>query len=149
MSGRGRPGVILTLNTLAFTACFAVWVMNGVLVTFLVENHVFQFDKAQIGWLLGTPILTGSVFRLPVGLLTDRFGGRVVFPLVACTAYSACVSAQLTRIIPVTAEQTILCGLTVASLVFSVDSFSKRTIAASQNIKLESAAHNAHTSFDV
>jgi NNP family nitrate/nitrite transporter-like MFS transporter len=78
------------MSTLAFTACFAVWMMNGVLVTFLVENRVFTFDKVQIGWLMGIPVLTGSVLRLPVGVLTDRLGGKVVFPaLMVASALSA------------------------------------------------------------
>ncbi len=74
------------MNTLAFTVCFAVWMMNGVLVTFLVENKIFAFDKVQVGWLMGIPVLTGSILRLPIGILTDRFGGRVIYPLVMLTA---------------------------------------------------------------
>jgi NNP family nitrate/nitrite transporter-like MFS transporter len=73
---------VLTLNTLAFTACFACWMINGVLVTFLVENNVFTWDKAQMGWLIGIPVLTGSIFRLPVGILTDKYGGRIIYTLV-------------------------------------------------------------------
>ena len=70
--------IVLTMNTLAFTVCFAVWTMNGVLVTFLVDQGVFSWDKAQIGWLIGIPVLTGSVMRLPIGVLTDKYGGRIV-----------------------------------------------------------------------
>lgn len=94
MSDRRKALTVLSANTLAFTVCFAVWVMNGVLVTFLVEHKVFAFDKAQIGWLLGIPVLTGSVVRLPVGLLTDRFGGRVVFPIVMLTAAGGALLAS-------------------------------------------------------
>ena len=70
---------ILALNTLAFTVCFAAWMLNGVLVTFLSGNQVFDWGPVEIGWLLGIPILTGSIFRLPAGMLTDRFGGKPVF----------------------------------------------------------------------
>ncbi len=69
----------LFLNTLAFTICFAAWMINGVLVTFLTSNQVFNWGPVEIGWLLGIPVLTGSVFRLPAGLLTDKFGGKPVF----------------------------------------------------------------------
>ncbi|MCC6554892.1 MAG: NarK/NasA family nitrate transporter [Polyangiaceae bacterium] len=82
MTERGKALSVLTLNTLAFTVCFAVWMMNGVLVTFLVENKVFAFDKVQIGWLMGIPVLTGSIIRLPVGIATDRYGGKPVFAVV-------------------------------------------------------------------
>lgn len=72
----------LVLNTLAFTVCFAVWMMNGVLMTFLVDNGVQDWDPASLGWLIGVPVLTGSIMRLPLGLLTDRFGGKWVFGLL-------------------------------------------------------------------
>ncbi|MDP6782644.1 MAG: MFS transporter, partial [Dehalococcoidia bacterium] len=74
------------MNTLAFTVCFAAWMMNGVLVTFLVDNGVFQWDKAQMGWLIGIPVLTGSITRLPIGVLTDKYGGRIVFSLLLLMA---------------------------------------------------------------
>lgn len=70
---------ILFLNTLAFTVCFACWTLNGVLVTFLVDNNIFKWNPIQVGWLLGIPILTGSVMRLPIGILTDKYGGKYVF----------------------------------------------------------------------
>ena len=70
---------MLAMNTLAFTVCFAVWMFNGVMVTFLVDNGVFNWGPVEIGWLLGIPVLTGSIFRLPMGILTDKFGGKYVF----------------------------------------------------------------------
>ncbi|MBS1724802.1 MAG: MFS transporter [Armatimonadetes bacterium] len=79
MSERGLANRTLVMNTLAFTVCFAVWTMYGVLVTFLVDNKVLEIDKAQMGWLIGVPVLTGSIMRLPVGLLTDRYGGKSVY----------------------------------------------------------------------
>jgi len=78
----GKAHRILFFNTLAFTVCFSAWMLNGTLVSFLVDNHVFEWSPVQIGWLLGLPVLTGSIFRLPVGLLTDRFGGRYIFSLL-------------------------------------------------------------------
>ena len=86
MSERSQAYTALAMSTLAFTLCFAVWTLNGVLVTFLVENGLFRWDTAQIGWLIGIPVLTGSVMRLPVGLLTDRFGGRKVYTLLLLLA---------------------------------------------------------------
>jgi len=73
---------ILFLNTLTFTVCFAVWMTNGVLVTYLVSNQVFDWGPIEIGWLLGIPVLTGSIFRLPAGILTDKFGGKPVFGIL-------------------------------------------------------------------
>ena len=73
---------VLTANTLAFTVCFAVWMMYGVLITFLVNEQVYMFTKSQMGWLIGIPVLTGSIFRLPAGMLADRYGGRIVYVVV-------------------------------------------------------------------
>ncbi len=69
---------ILALNTLTFTICFAAWMMYGVLVTFLVDNGLQKWDPAEMGWLIGIPVLTGSIFRLPLGIATDQWGGRPV-----------------------------------------------------------------------
>jgi NNP family nitrate/nitrite transporter-like MFS transporter len=82
MNDKRQAIVVLTLNTFAFAVCFAAWMMNGVLVTFLVDNGVYHWDQAQIGWLIGIPVLTGALMRLPVGVLTDRFGGRLVYTLL-------------------------------------------------------------------
>lgn len=72
----------LMMNTLAFTVCFAAWMMNGVLVTFLIVNGLYSWDAAQMGWLMGIPVLSGALVRLPVGAMTDKYGGRIVFSLL-------------------------------------------------------------------
>lgn len=74
-----RSYKILFFNTLAFTICFAAWTINGVLVTFLVDSNIFKWSSVQVGWLLGIPILSGAIFRFPIGMLTDKFGGKVIF----------------------------------------------------------------------
>jgi len=56
--------------------------LNGVLVTFLVDNQVFDWGPVEIGWLMGIPVLTGAIFRLPAGILTDKYGGKYVFGLL-------------------------------------------------------------------
>jgi NNP family nitrate/nitrite transporter-like MFS transporter len=75
----GQSHKALFLNTLAFTVCFAAWMLNGVLVTFLSANQVFDWGPVEIGWLMGIPVLTGAIFRLPAGMLTDKFGGKPVY----------------------------------------------------------------------
>lgn len=79
MTDRRQAYVALTMSTLAFTVCFAAWMLNGVLVTFLADNGVFRWTGSEMGTLIGIPVLTGSVLRLPIGVLTDRYGGRPVF----------------------------------------------------------------------
>ena len=77
-----RAYKILTVNTVVFTVCFAAWMMYAVLVTFLVDVGLFAWGKIQMGWLIGIPVLTGSIMRLPVGVLTDKYGGRIVFTIL-------------------------------------------------------------------
>ncbi len=82
MTANGRALTVLAVNTVAFTVCFAAWTLNGVLVTYLVDNGAFAWTESQIGWLIGLPVLTGSLARLPLGILTDKYGGRRVFGLL-------------------------------------------------------------------
>ena len=70
---------MLFFNTVAFTIAFAAWMLNGVLVTFLASNEVFDWSAVEIGWLMGIPVLTGAIMRFPVGILTDKFGGKYVY----------------------------------------------------------------------
>jgi len=86
------PGafVALAASTFAFAICVAVWLMNGVLITFLDGAGIMEFDQVQLGWLIGAPVLTGALLRLPAGMITDRFGGRPVFTvLLLMTAVAA------------------------------------------------------------
>ncbi len=86
MTDKARANVTLALNTIAFTVCFAAWMLNGVLVTYLVDNQVFQWTPSQMGVLIGIPVLTGSITRLPLGMLTDKFGGKPVYTLLMLAA---------------------------------------------------------------
>ncbi|MBI2383385.1 MAG: NarK/NasA family nitrate transporter [Gammaproteobacteria bacterium] len=65
------------MNTLGFTACFAVWVMFSIIGIPIKTG--LALNDTQFGLMAATPILTGSLLRLPLGLMTDRFGGRPVF----------------------------------------------------------------------
>lgn len=47
-----KSNKVLFMNTLAFTICFAVWMLNAVLVTFLFDNQVFDWIAIEIGWII-------------------------------------------------------------------------------------------------
>ncbi|MFC0200628.1 nitrate/nitrite transporter [Paracoccus rhizosphaerae] len=67
----------LWLSTTAFTLCFAVWTIFSIIgLTIKQELGLTEF---QYGLLISTPILTGSLTRLILGVWTERFGGRIVF----------------------------------------------------------------------
>ena len=79
MSDRTSANAALAMSTLAFFWCFACWTLNGVLGSFLVDTGLFHWNQEQLGWLIGIPVLTGSLLRLPVGMLADRFGGKRIY----------------------------------------------------------------------
>jgi MFS transporter, NNP family, nitrate/nitrite transporter len=79
MSKTGNLSVLL-VTTWAFTVCFAVWLMFG--VTGIPIRTQLDLDSTQFGLLTATPVLTGAVFRLPLGIWTDRFGGRIIMLLL-------------------------------------------------------------------
>ena len=72
-----QQGLVLGMSTFAFTICFMIWMMFAVLGIPIKE--LLQLNETQFGLLAATPVLTGSLIRLPLGMLTDKFGGRIVF----------------------------------------------------------------------
>ena len=75
MSVRGANRA-LGLTTFAFTACFAVWTIFAILG--LQIQKELGLNETQFGLLVGTPILTGSLSRLFLGIWADQYGGRIV-----------------------------------------------------------------------
>jgi NNP family nitrate/nitrite transporter-like MFS transporter len=79
MAKSGNLSVLL-VTTWAFTICFAVWMMFG--VTGIPIREKLGLDATEFGLLTATPVLTGALFRLPFGIWTDRFGGRIMMLLL-------------------------------------------------------------------
>lgn len=77
-SGKAVP--VLVMSTIAFTICFAVWMMFAVIG--IPIRKALDLNATQFGLLTATPVLTGSLVRVPLGMWTDRFGGRIVFFLL-------------------------------------------------------------------
>lgn len=75
-SNRRTAISVLVVSTLAFTVCFMVWMMFGVIGIPLKKQ--LGLNATQFGLLTATPVLTGSLVRVPLGIWTDRFGGRIV-----------------------------------------------------------------------
>ena len=76
---------VLAVSTFAFLICFAIWMMFGVIG--IPIRTTLGLNASEFGLLTATPVLTGALFRLPLGIWTDRFGGRIVMTLLllACT----------------------------------------------------------------
>src|SRR2546430_15574286 len=72
-----RSGQFLCMSTLAFAACFAVWTIFSI-VGIAIKGEL-GLSETEFGLLIATPILTGSLIRMPLGIWSDRYGGRPVF----------------------------------------------------------------------
>ena len=82
----------LWLSTIAFTTCFAVWTIFAIIGIQIKKD--LGLSDTQFGLLVGTPILTGSLLRLILGIWADQHGGRIVLVFTMLTA--AVMTALLT-----------------------------------------------------
>ncbi len=87
MHANAAPGRILGISTFAFTVCFAVWSIFSIIGIGIKQQ--LGLSETEFGLLVGTPILTGSLIRLALGVWTDRYGGRIVFSLVMLAGAAA------------------------------------------------------------
>ncbi|WP_434615679.1 nitrate/nitrite transporter [Tabrizicola sp. M-4] len=67
----------LGLSTVAFTACFAVWTIFSIIGVAIKAE--LGLNDTQFGLLVATPVLTGSLTRIFLGVWTEKYGGRLVF----------------------------------------------------------------------
>ena len=77
-----KPGALRVLfaSTVAFLVCFAIWMMFGVIGIKIRQD--LSLNASQFGLLTATPVLSGALLRLPLGIYTDRYGGRIVMVLL-------------------------------------------------------------------
>jgi MFS transporter, NNP family, nitrate/nitrite transporter len=78
---------VLIVSTLAFTVCFMVWMMFGVIG--IPIKKMLGLNATEFGLLAATPVLTGSLIRVPLGIWTDRYGGRIVMAILMATTIPA------------------------------------------------------------
>jgi NNP family nitrate/nitrite transporter-like MFS transporter len=87
---------VLVVSTLAFTVCFMVWMMFGVIG--IPIKKALNLNATEFGLLTAMPVLTGSLVRVPLGIWTDRFGGRIVMTiLMALTVPAIFLMAYATQ----------------------------------------------------
>ncbi|MFJ9775777.1 MFS transporter [Kitasatospora sp. NPDC101157] len=80
-ASNGRRAAMLALVTIGFAVNFWAWALLSPLgPRFKDSLHLSAFQQALV---VAVPVVVGSLGRIPVGALTDRFGGRVMFPLVS------------------------------------------------------------------
>ena len=69
----------LALSTISFTVCFSIWTIFSILGVQIKQD--LALNDTQFGLLVATPILTGALSRLILGIWTDQYGGRIVMTL--------------------------------------------------------------------
>jgi len=74
---QGEQGRALWLSTIAFTVCFAVWTIFAIIGVQIRQQ--LGLSETEFGLLIATPILTGSISRIILGIWTEQYGGRLVF----------------------------------------------------------------------
>jgi NNP family nitrate/nitrite transporter-like MFS transporter len=96
-AARSRQALsVLVVSTLAFTVCFMVWMMFGVIG--IPIKKALNLNATEFGLLTAMPVLTGSLVRVPLGIWTDRFGGRIVMTiLMALTVPAIFLMAYATQ----------------------------------------------------
>ncbi len=85
---RGDQYRALGLSTFSFTVCFAVWTIFSIIGVRIKQD--LGLSETEFGILVATPVLTGSVSRIFLGVWTEQYGGRLVFTLQMLATAVAC-----------------------------------------------------------
>lgn len=91
---------------LHFDMCFTLWVLLGSLSIFITKD--LGLNSAQQGLLVAIPTLSGSVMRIVMGLLSDRFGGKRIGIIMLIFLFLPLLLAWL---LPVSFSGIVLIGL--------------------------------------
>lgn len=70
----------LLASTLAFMCCFSIWTIFSIIGVKI--KYELSLTDTQFGFLIATPVLTGALIRIMVGILSDQYGGRIIFTLL-------------------------------------------------------------------
>ncbi|WP_394755400.1 nitrate/nitrite transporter [Rhodoferax sp.] len=87
MTKKGQALSVLIVSTFAFTVCFMVWMMFAVIG--IPIRKTLDLNATQFGLLMAMPVLTGSLIRVPLGIWTDKYGGRIVMTILMASTVPA------------------------------------------------------------
>jgi NNP family nitrate/nitrite transporter-like MFS transporter len=108
----------LILATVAFAVCFMVWGLIAPLApTF---RDLYGLSSTQVGFLVAVPVVLGSIARLPLGILTDKYGGRLIFTLLMLGLVPPVILAGLTDSFGALVAVSFLLGVAGASFAVGV-----------------------------
>src|SRR6516165_918383 len=113
-----RPGLQLALSTAAFAACFAVF---GSLSAMMPDvKRLLPLTDSQKWLAISLPVLLGSLGRIPLGILADRLGGRLVFALTLTASIVPVILLGLVHSYPLLLLCGFLVGIALASFAVGV-----------------------------
>ena len=124
----------LTLATISFAVSFAAWGLVGGLAPVFAD--LYQLSASQTALLVAVPVLLGSLARLPMGMLTDRFGGRAMFTALLLVSAVAAWVVSLTSSYTSLVASAFFIGLAGSSFSIGAAFVSRWTPAAIQGTAL-------------
>jgi NNP family nitrate/nitrite transporter-like MFS transporter len=124
----------LALATVSFTLSFAAWGLIGGLAAIFTE--LYHLTASQTALLVAVPVLLGSLARLPMGMLTDRYGGRAIFAILLILAAAAAWLVPETASYRGLLASAFFLGLAGSSFAIGAAFVSRWTPAASQGTAL-------------
>ena len=78
------PWLMLAMATIGFAVNFWAWALISPLgPLFRATGSIGKLSESDVALLVAVPVVVGSLGRIIVGGLTDRYGGRVMFPIVS------------------------------------------------------------------
>ena len=128
------PTGALALAAISFTLSFAAWGLIAGLAP--VFTGLYSLTASQTAFLVAVPVLLGSLARLPMGILTDRFGGRLVFTVLLAFSSIAALVVPLTRSYESLLVAAFLIGMSGSSFAVGAAFVSRWTPAATQGTAL-------------
>src|SRR6476660_9668415 len=123
-----------SLATLSFLLSFVAWGLVGGLAS--VFSALYHLTASETALLVAVPVLLGSLARLPMGILTDRFGGRLVFTALLAFSSLAAFVVPLTGSYGALLVAAFLIGLAGSSFAVGAAFVSRWTAAARQGTAL-------------
>lgn len=120
-----RAAGVLAINTLGFALCLAAWVIFGP-SSRLIAVELGLSPTAGV-MLKSLPILVGSLTRIPVGVLSDRFGAHILFPGLMGAGAAALVVMSFAHSLTVMLGAAAVLGLIGASFAVGAQSVSCST----------------------
>jgi MFS transporter, NNP family, nitrate/nitrite transporter len=128
------PTRALVLATISFALSFAAWgLIGGLAPTF---TALYGLTASKTALLVAVPVLLGSLARLPMGMLTDRFGGRLVFTALLAFSSIAAFVVPLTGSYQSLLVAAFLIGMAGSSFAIGAAFVSRWTAASQQGTAL-------------